>query len=504
MPIPAAQYLRMSTEHQQYSLANQALAISMYAVQHDFAVTTTYSDEGRSGLVLRQRPALQQLLRDVVSSTAPYRAILVYDVSRWGRFQDADESAHYEFMCRSAGVPVHYCAETFTNDTSGPTAIMKALKRTMASEYSRELSAKVYAAQRRISEMGYRTGGKPGYGFRRMLISSDGSRRQMLNDGERKAVQTDRVILVHGPSEELTAVREIYRMVIEEHRTIAYITRELNRRRIPFTGGGRWYDEAVNRILNHRKYCGDVVFGTRTQKLHSRSSPIPRERWVISRGRHDPIVDSSTFELAQTVLRQRTQYLTNEQLLEGARRLLQKRGTLNLRLIDDCPDLPSHRVYLDRFGSFWRLCQLLRYENYDALYKRTKARLMHQDLRRELMEDIVEANRGEVFIQKRGRKRSRLRLRDRTTIAVTLCRPAVSSTIERHWYVARSPYESRRLAVLALLSQSNNKIERTYVARDLMRVDFTLWEHDIASIRAIPFDDAANFLRCLTELRCDP
>jgi hypothetical protein len=31
--------------------------------------------------------------------------------SRWGRFQDADESAHYEFLCKSAGIPVHYCAE---------------------------------------------------------------------------------------------------------------------------------------------------------------------------------------------------------------------------------------------------------------------------------------------------------------------------------------------------------------------------------------------------------
>jgi hypothetical protein len=32
--IPAAQYLRMSTENQQYSLANQAAAISQYAEQN--------------------------------------------------------------------------------------------------------------------------------------------------------------------------------------------------------------------------------------------------------------------------------------------------------------------------------------------------------------------------------------------------------------------------------------------------------------------------------------
>jgi DNA invertase Pin-like site-specific DNA recombinase len=47
-----------------------------------------------SGLQLNGRHSLQQLLADVTSGIAPYDTILVYDVSRWGRFQDADEAAH--------------------------------------------------------------------------------------------------------------------------------------------------------------------------------------------------------------------------------------------------------------------------------------------------------------------------------------------------------------------------------------------------------------------------
>jgi len=88
--IPAAQYLRMSTEHQQYSLENQSTAIQKYAESHGFEVVRTYSDAARSGVVLRYRAGLQQLFQDVVSGTSAYRAILVYDVSRWGRFQDTD------------------------------------------------------------------------------------------------------------------------------------------------------------------------------------------------------------------------------------------------------------------------------------------------------------------------------------------------------------------------------------------------------------------------------
>ena len=161
--IPAAQYVRMSTEHQQYSLENQSTAIQTYAESHGFEVVRTYSDAAKSGIVLKHRTGLGQLLQDVVSGTAAYRAILVYDVSRWGRFQDTDESAHYEFLCKSAGVPVHYCAETFANDGSLPSLIMKSLKRTMAGEYSRELGVKVLAGQKRLACLGFRQGGRPGY-----------------------------------------------------------------------------------------------------------------------------------------------------------------------------------------------------------------------------------------------------------------------------------------------------------------------------------------------------
>ena len=114
-PVRAAQYLRMSTEHQQYSIENQAHVISLYAAQHGFEVVRSYIDEGKSGLVLKHRKALGQLLNDVVAAPQIYRAILVYDVSRWGRFQDIDEAAYYEFMCKRAGFVVHYCAEVFTN-----------------------------------------------------------------------------------------------------------------------------------------------------------------------------------------------------------------------------------------------------------------------------------------------------------------------------------------------------------------------------------------------------
>jgi hypothetical protein len=105
-PVPAAQYVRMSTEHQRYSPENQSDAILQYAVRYGFDIVRTYADNGKSGLRIDGRNALKQLLVDVEGGTPGFKAVLVYDVSRWGRFQDADEGAYYEYICRRSGIEV--------------------------------------------------------------------------------------------------------------------------------------------------------------------------------------------------------------------------------------------------------------------------------------------------------------------------------------------------------------------------------------------------------------
>jgi len=84
----------------------------------------------------------------------------------------------------------------------------------MAGEYSRELGVKVWAGQARLARLGFKQGGHPGYGMRRMLVSSSGEPKQLLSDGERKSIATDRVVLVPGPDHEVEIVRTIYEMFV--------------------------------------------------------------------------------------------------------------------------------------------------------------------------------------------------------------------------------------------------------------------------------------------------
>ena len=98
--LRSAQYVRMSTDYQRYSIENQAAVIAAYAQLHKLSIVRTYRDEGESGLKIKDRMGLTELIKDVQSDRADFGHVLVFDVSRWGRFQDVDESAHYEFRPR--------------------------------------------------------------------------------------------------------------------------------------------------------------------------------------------------------------------------------------------------------------------------------------------------------------------------------------------------------------------------------------------------------------------
>ncbi|WP_212733241.1 recombinase family protein [Terriglobus roseus] len=355
----AAQYVRMSTEHQQYSPQNQSDVIQKFAATHDMAIVTTYDDHGRSGLNLAGRTGLQQLLKDVESGEAKFTELLVYDVSRWGRFQDADESAYYEYVLKRAGITVHYCGEQFANDGSVASALMKTLKRTMAGEYSRELSVKVFAGQCRLIELGFRQGGPAGYGLRRQLLDRDGKEKGLLIRGERKSLQTDRVVLVPGPEAEVSIVRELFSRFVTQERSEKDLAESLNARGILSDLRRPWTRASIHQILTNPKYVGDNVYNRRSFKLKMKRLVNPPEMWVRKDDAFQPIVSLELFLQARKLIEARHIHLTDEELLDRLRTLLNRCGRLSGFLIDEADDMPSSSIYAARFGGLHRAYELI-------------------------------------------------------------------------------------------------------------------------------------------------
>ena len=402
-PIPVAQYLRMSTEHQNFSLENQSTALAHYAAQNNFIVVRTYVDSGKSGVVLKHREGLAQLLHDVLKGGQPYKAILVYDVSRWGRFMDADEAAYYEFLCKRTGIPIHYCAESFPNDSTMPGAIMKALKRAMAAEYSRDLSNRVYEGLTRLVGRGLWTGSTPGYGLRRMLISSDGKQKQVLQDKENKNIRSDHTILVPGPPDEVACVREIFRLYVKEGRSAPYIANKLNEQGI-MRGGSKWNNQYILKILKHDKYVGSLVWGRSTRKLYSRCVSVPKDKWVVKRGAFEPIVDVATFEAVRKTLAQRTQNVSSDKLLKRVRALLNSKGRLSTTILERSRTAPSPICCIHRFGSLEHMYDLLGYKREDTVLLRSRTRALIANLHQRLAKRLKETFPNEIFKVNRHKK----------------------------------------------------------------------------------------------------
>jgi DNA invertase Pin-like site-specific DNA recombinase len=250
----AAQYLRMSSDKQPFSIAAQEAAIAEYASRNEIFIIATYIDEARSGLSLSGREGMRRLLVDVAQVNCPFDAILVLDVTRWGRFQDVDESAYYEYHCRRWGVDVFYVAESFRS-AHPLDSLMKQLKRAMAAEYSRELGVKCRAGVVRAVTSGYAAGSLPCLGYRRQAIAANGEEKGLLKSRERKPSVTDRVRWVLGPPNEVARVQKIFADYVNG-KPIVNICGELASEGINSHGG-----KAITHFMLYALFRNPIVVG---------------------------------------------------------------------------------------------------------------------------------------------------------------------------------------------------------------------------------------------------
>ncbi len=496
----AAEYVRMSTEHQQYSTHNQADKIREYAERRGIEIVRTYADEGKSGLSIDGRASLQRLIADVESGDTDFNLILVYDVSRWGRFQDADESAYYEYICKRKGIAVVYVAEQFENDGSPVSTIVKGVKRAMAGEYSRELSAKVFAGQCRLIELGFRQGGQAGFGLRRILIDQAGNIKSELKPGEHKSLQTDRVILRPGPDSEVATVNQMYRWFVEEGLSITQIAKRLNDLGI-FTDLDRpWHYGAVRQVLSNEKYIGNNVYNRRSFKLKKKHVNNPPAMWIRKEGAFEGIVPLATFLAAQEILTERSRKFSDDELLNHLKALYAESGRLSGLIINQAPNGPPTSLYLSRFGTLSRAYELVGYHPPGGAH--------HLEINRRLRElhpEIV--SRTENTIAELGGQISRdpktdlMTLNGELVISLVLARCQTTPNGHQRWRIRFDPARFDPDCTVAVRLDASNSTELDYYL--LPRLD--LPEHEIrvsnknsADFECFRFDDL-NFFYGMSE-----
>lgn len=495
----AAMYVRMSTDHQKYSTENQEHAIREYADRRSLEIIKTYADEGKSGLNIGGREALQRLISDVEAGCVEFSAILVLDVTRWGRFQDADESAYYEYVCRRAGIDVRYVAEQFENDGSPVSTIVKGVKRAMAGEYSRELSAKVFAGQCRLIEKGYRQGGPAGYGLRRMLIDEHGNDKAILKRGEHKSLQTDRVVLVPGPDEEIETVRWVYECFVDRRMSETEIADLLNKEGTLTDLGRKWTRGVVHQILTNEKYIGNNVYNRTSCKLKSRRVDNEPDMWVRSDGAFEAIVETRHFYTAQGIIAERSRKLSDEDLLSKLKELHQRKGWLSGILIDENDDMPPSSAYSSRFGSLIRAYQMIGYtpeRDYRYIEINRHLRKIHPGMVENTIRRIQEIG-GSVHQEMSS---DHIFINGEINVSIVICRCFKAANGKSRWKIRLDTSLRPDITIAVRMNEENQQPLDYYVlpALDIEDPQLRLANHNGLALDMYRFNDLEDFFSLTT------
>jgi len=443
--LRAAAYVRMSTDHQDLSIGMQLDAIRDYSRINGIELVDVYEDAARSGLRITNREGMKRLIRDVMEVPRPFDTVLVYDVSRWGRFQDIDAAAYYEYTCRLHGVSVVYVKESFGAKQDAMTALLKTIKRAMAAEYSRELGMKCRDGQDRAIRLGYQVGPLPPLGLTRVAVDRKGERR-LLGRKQPKGSQAERVAWIHGPQWEVDLVRRIFQMYAAEGGSLKSVARQLQHEGILTGNGQRFTNDTVSLLLRNEAFIGNFVWGRayRQKKNHQRET---RADGVI-----EPIISRALWDTVQCKLQQRRfKRRTSEQLLEALRRQLEKNPLLS-QVDLERTGMPSKETYNRAFGS---LQAAMRLAGRDI--GKVREHHLKQILVARAVGDLVQYDLVKLFVREglecTPHTRSRvLILENGIRARIQLCWPHASEQGDR-WLLLKKSLPAGDLVIFAAMDQ---------------------------------------------------
>lgn len=492
--VNVASYLRMSTEHQQYSIDNQVQFIQKYADDHNMVIVRSYDDEGKSGVSAVGRNNFKRLIQDVVTGELNVEALLVYDVSRFGRFQDNDEAGYYSYLLKFHGVRIIYCAENLPEHSPEIQMLTLPALRYAAGAFSRNLSIKVFAGHVNLVRRGFYQGGLPGYGLRRKLVDAERKDKFILQPGERKSLQTDRVVLVHGPEEEIKIINKIFNLFIFESFNEYLIAETLNREGSAHCDDDFWSRSKVHAVLINKRLAGSYVYNKSSTKLKSKRIINPENEWVKYEGFIEPIIPEEKFQLVQRIIRERSAHLSDDEVLDYLKLKLKQHGKLSGFIIDEDSVGPSSSVVSNRFGGLISAYQLIGYtpeRDYSYLNINQKLREIHSsEIKR--LSTILALNNIHSDMN------DLLTVYKNIKISVVPSRCKIMKSGRLRWVVRLERSLNPDISVVMRMNESNTKVVDYYILPHLEKIEnlMDLKEDNTFLLELFRFDD----LHILTDL----
>jgi hypothetical protein len=298
------EYRRCSTDGQDASLADQEATVSSERARLGLTrVLAGFEDDGKKGHD-ETRPGLRAILSFVRTHPNPVRAnadfvpILVYDLARFGRFDDPKKIFAYFVEIEKYGYEFYSVTEKIRSRGNIADFVQAIVKSEQAYDYSVTLSKYGLRTGCSLAQKGFWPGGAAPYAYDRITFGADGKPKYRFATLPDKTVEkrtpegtlvesipaiqdkgrtrsaysdkikTDKVKLVPGNPEQVKVVEFIFKKFAEEGWGIRRIAQALNGRGEEAPRGRFWLHTSVRAILLNPAYKGALVYGRRSDGKH--------------------------------------------------------------------------------------------------------------------------------------------------------------------------------------------------------------------------------------------
>jgi DNA invertase Pin-like site-specific DNA recombinase len=301
----------MSTDKQQDSPERQREGVLPYCERKGYKVVAEYEDLGVAGDEFARRSGLQRMLRD--AAAGKFDVIVCDEPSRLSRQHVVKFITTVVDPLMDAGVRLDTASDGPVGWDDLVQLLMLTIRQDKSSGEARTISRRTLGGMAKLAKEGALYVAAAPYGLR-LVRTVDPETGKVV---DRK--------LVFGPEEEVRAVRFIFDAVANRGWSLRRVCQELKERRVrpPATGrgankaGGFWNPATVRKILQNRKYAGDLEWNRRHAGKYSawRGGQVQQSAAVNRRSTRNhaadiivvpdvipPIIDRDTFARAGAAL----------------------------------------------------------------------------------------------------------------------------------------------------------------------------------------------------------
>lgn len=303
-----AAYIRLSREdgdkEESNSIGNQRKLLMEYIIKkEEFVLYEIYVDDGYSGTSF-DRPGFQSMITDIENKKI--NCVVVKDLSRFGR-DYIDTGKYLERYFPKMGV-------RFISVTEGIDSLKQEydmllpIKNIFNEQYARDISEKIHMTMRAKQEAGEFIGAFASYGYKKSAVNKN---QLVIDEYAADIVRKIFSLYIKGYGKQ-----KIAQLLNEEGILSPTEYKKMNGERYrncnQLEGKTYWSYATIDSILHREIYIGNMVQGTKYQKMRSRQKKLPKENWIVVAHTHEPIIEKETWEKAQVLLKKRTRTLALE------------------------------------------------------------------------------------------------------------------------------------------------------------------------------------------------